>query len=49
MAQIKVLPLLRHVRSESSQHLIHFHRGRLVRSGRGLAFWFSPLSSSHWR
>ena len=46
MAQIKVLPLLRHVRSESSQHLIHFHRGRLVRSGRGLAFWFSPLSSS---
>ena len=46
MAQIKVLPLIRHVRSESNQHLLHFRRGRMVRNGRGLAFWFSPLSSS---
>jgi len=46
MAQIKVLPFIRHARCDSSHHLIHFRRGRRVRSGRGLAFWFSPLSSN---
>ena len=46
MAKIKVVPFLRHVRSDSSRHVILFKRGIARRSGRGLAFWFSPLSSS---
>ena len=46
MARIKKFPFLRHVRSESSQHVILYRRGRVKRSGRGLSFWFRPLSAS---
>jgi len=46
MADIKRFPFLRHIRSEPSVHVLHYRRGRLVGSGRGLAFWFVPLSSS---
>jgi regulator of protease activity HflC (stomatin/prohibitin superfamily) len=46
MAKIKIVPFLRHVRSDSSRHVIQFKRGVARRSGRGLAFWFLPLSSS---
>jgi len=46
MAQIKFLPFIRHVRSEPSRHLMLFRHGRKKRSGRGIAFWFTPLAAS---
>jgi regulator of protease activity HflC (stomatin/prohibitin superfamily) len=46
MAEIRSYPFLRHLRAEPSFHVLRFRRGRLVGSGRGLAFWFRPLSTS---
>ncbi|MCB9746599.1 MAG: band 7 protein [Alphaproteobacteria bacterium] len=46
MAQITRLPFLRHLRGESSAWLVHSRNGRTLRSGRGLSFWFQPLSAS---
>jgi regulator of protease activity HflC (stomatin/prohibitin superfamily) len=46
MAEIRRYPILRHLRSEPSFHVLRFRRGELVASGRGLAFWFRPLSTS---
>lgn len=46
MAKIKVVPFLRHLRSETSQHVILYRRGKVKRSGRGLAFWFRPMAAS---
>jgi len=37
---------LRHLRAEPNQHVIHYRRGRAVRQGRGLAFWFNALSAA---
>ena len=46
MADINSYWFVRHLRAESSAHVLHFRRGRLARSGRGLSFWFSPMSAS---
>jgi regulator of protease activity HflC (stomatin/prohibitin superfamily) len=46
MATITRLFGFRHLRSEPSAHVLHHRRGAPVRSGRGLAFWFWPLSAS---
>ncbi len=46
MAQITNYPGIRHLRSERNQYLLLFKAGKLSRSGRGLAFWFRPLSAS---
>ena len=46
MAEIRAYRILRHLRAEPSFHVLRFRRGRLVASGRGLAFWFRPLSTS---
>jgi hypothetical protein len=46
MAEIMAFPLLRHLWSEPSQQVLKFRRGSLVRSGRGLTFWFRPLHTS---
>jgi regulator of protease activity HflC (stomatin/prohibitin superfamily) len=46
MAEIRRYPIVRHLRAEPSFHILRFRRGRLVASGRGLAFWFRPLSTS---
>jgi len=46
MATIKRFPVLNHLRSEPSRHVIHYSRGRRRRSGRGLAFWFRPMLAS---
>jgi hypothetical protein len=46
MAEIRRYPILRHLRAEPSFHILRFRRGKLVASGRGLAFWFRPLSTS---
>ena len=46
MAEMRRLPFFRHLRAEASSHVLHFRKGRLVRSGRGLSFWFRHLSAS---
>ena len=46
MAEIRHRPWFSHLRSEASSHIIRYRGGRLVRSGRGLTFWFSPWRTS---
>lgn len=46
MAEIKRYPFIRHLRSDASVHVARFRRGKLVQSGRGIAFWFIPASAS---
>ncbi len=46
MAHIQRFFFLRHLRAESTSHVLRFRRGRLIRSGRGLAFWFRPLAAA---
>jgi regulator of protease activity HflC (stomatin/prohibitin superfamily) len=46
MAEIKNWGFVRHLRADASSHVLHYRNARLVRSGRGLAFWFFPMSAS---
>jgi regulator of protease activity HflC (stomatin/prohibitin superfamily) len=46
MAVISSLLFVRHVRGEPTAQLLFFRKGHLVESGRGLAFWFTPLGAS---
>lgn len=46
MADIRNFALVRHLRAESSSHVLHYRHGRLARSGRGLAYWFLPMTAS---
>lgn len=46
MADITRLPFIRHLRADASSYVLHYKGERLARSGRGIAFWFMPLSSS---
>jgi regulator of protease activity HflC (stomatin/prohibitin superfamily) len=46
MAEIRSYSFLRHLRAEPNQQVLRYRRGRLVASGRGLAFWFTPLNTS---
>ncbi len=46
MAEIRRYPLLRHLRGEPSVHVMRHTRGRLTKSGRGLSFWFTPMTTS---
>jgi regulator of protease activity HflC (stomatin/prohibitin superfamily) len=46
MAEIKNFVVCRHVRAEHSAHLLVYRRGALSKSGRGLGFWFMPLTTS---
>ena len=46
MATITPFPLVRHLRSEPTYHVLRYRRGRLVADGRGLAFWFRPIHSA---
>ncbi len=46
MAHVSQFFFLRHLRAQPNQHVLHFRKGRLVRSGAGLAYWFSPLSAA---
>ena len=46
MAAILKLSVVRHLRSGPNSHILHHSRGRKMHSGRGLAFWFVPLSAS---
>ena len=39
-------PFLRHLRAEPTSHVMRYRRGRLVRAGAGLAFWFRPSTTA---
>ncbi|HEX6902809.1 MAG TPA: SPFH domain-containing protein [Thermoanaerobaculia bacterium] len=46
MAEIRRYGFFSHLRAEPNQFILHFRKGKLVRKGAGLAYWFSPLSAS---
>lgn len=46
MAQIQSLFFLRHLRAEATSHVLQYRRGELVRTGRGLSFWFYPMNAA---
>ena len=46
MAEIRSYWLLRHLRAEPTNWVVHFKNGKAARSGRGLAFWFAPIGAS---
>jgi len=46
MAQIKGFLGMRHLRSEPTMYVMHYRGAKLVREGRGLAFWFVSPSTS---
>jgi regulator of protease activity HflC (stomatin/prohibitin superfamily) len=46
MAEIRRYPVFRHLRADASSFVLHYRGTRLLRSGRGMAFWFRPLTDS---
>lgn len=46
MIEITRFPFVRHLRADNSVYVLHFRRGKLRQQGKGLSFWFMPLSSS---
>lgn len=46
MADILRYPFYRQLRADAANHIQQFKKGKRVRSGRGLSFWFSPLGTS---
>jgi regulator of protease activity HflC (stomatin/prohibitin superfamily) len=46
MAEIRRFPFTWHVRSATTDHLVHVRRGKTVHAGPGQAFWFRPLSAA---
>ncbi len=46
MATIRRYGPLAHLRAESNEHVLHYKRGALSVQGRGLAYWFMPLSAA---
>jgi hypothetical protein len=45
MADIRRYPFFNHLRAEPASWVLHWRSGRLVRSGRGLSFWYRPAVS----
>ena len=46
MAEIRSYLGIRHLRSEPTVHVLKYQGGKLKTSGRGVTFWFMPLSTS---
>lgn len=46
MAEIKIYPLVRHLRAEPTSHVLRYVRGELAAAGAGLAFWFRAISTA---
>jgi regulator of protease activity HflC (stomatin/prohibitin superfamily) len=46
MARISTFPFASHLRADATSHVIRYRSGAVVRSGRGLAFWFRPLDTT---
>ena len=45
MAEIRRYPFVRHLRGEPNAHVLRYRRGKVVASGRGVAFWFRPMTA----
>jgi regulator of protease activity HflC (stomatin/prohibitin superfamily) len=45
MADIRNFAFIRHFRTDPTFHVIKYRSGKVDRSGRGLAFWFLPMSA----
>lgn len=46
MADITKFLFLRHLRADSTAHVRHLRKGKVVREGTGLAFWYRPLAAA---
>lgn len=46
MADVTRYPFAHHLRAAATEHVVQLRRGRRVRSGAGLAFWFRPMTSA---
>ncbi len=46
VAHITRRPFISHLRSTATAHVVHMKRGKIKRSGTGLAFWFRPLTAA---
>lgn len=46
MAEIRNYGFVRHLRAEPISHIIKYRGGAVQRSGRGIALWFLPMSTS---
>jgi regulator of protease activity HflC (stomatin/prohibitin superfamily) len=46
MSDITTLPLLRHLRSAPTTHVLHLSHGRTRHDAAGVSFWFRPLSAA---
>lgn len=46
MAHIRNFGFIAQLRSDATSHIIRFRNGRVRQSGRGLVFWFRPLTAS---
>lgn len=46
MASIRNIGVIAQLRSEASNHVIRFRKGRIRQSGQGLVFWFRPETAS---
>jgi regulator of protease activity HflC (stomatin/prohibitin superfamily) len=46
MANVTRFWILRHLRAEPNQFILHYKGGKVVRSGAGIAYWFNPLSAA---
>lgn len=46
MAELTRFGPLIHLRAESNQQILHFRRGRLVRKGAGISYWFVRQSAA---
>ena len=46
MAEIRRYPFFRHLRSDTSSHILRFRGSRLLERGRGLSCWFRPMTDS---
>lgn len=46
MAEIRQLPLIRHLRGDQAAETMFYRKGKLARSGRGLSFYFRPMSAA---
>jgi hypothetical protein len=45
MAEIRSYGFVRHLRADPSAYVLRYKNGRLKRAGRGLSFWFLPMST----
>ena len=46
MAEIKKLPLLRHLRAEPTSHVLAYRGGKLRTEGPGQSFWFRAINTA---